>query len=268
MAWYYKEGDQEVGPLSKAELQDLIHAGKVTGRTLARTGEGSQWCPLADFAKKNPPATEGVVGSPLPREDATPPPSPPAQPITVSYEQVGTAVCSLCNRSFPDDQVLRFEGKVICAACKPMFVQRLKEGVSIGMNYAGFWIRLGAKIIDGLITGVVNIVVAIPLGIMASGEGGAAMALAVFQQLVGLLIPVLYNTWFVGRFAATPGKMTCGLRVVTAEGGKVSYARGLGRSFAELLSGIILAIGYIMAGFDAEKRALHDRICGTRVVYK
>ncbi|HET6371045.1 MAG TPA: RDD family protein, partial [Nitrospiria bacterium] len=41
-----------------------------------------------------------------------------------------------------------------------------------------------------------------------------------------------------------------------------------GRYFAEILSGIILCIGYIMAAFDDEKRALHDRICGTRVIKK
>ena len=35
-----------------------------------------------------------------------------------------------------------------------------------------------------------------------------------------------------------------------------------------IVSGIILLIGYIMVGFDNEKRALHDRVCGTRVIYK
>jgi uncharacterized RDD family membrane protein YckC len=35
-----------------------------------------------------------------------------------------------------------------------------------------------------------------------------------------------------------------------------------------IVSGIILLIGYIMAGFDEEKRALHDRVCDTRVIYK
>ena len=72
----------------------------------------------------------------------------------------------------------------------------------------------------------------------------------------------------MGRFGATPGKMACGLKVVMADGGKVTYLRALGRAFSEILSGIILYIGYIMAGFDDEKRALHDRICDTRVIKK
>ena len=50
--------------------------------------------------------------------------------------------------------------------------------------------------------------------------------------------------------------------------GKLSYARSLGRHFAKHLSSFALFIGYIMAGLDEEKRALHDRICDTRVIKK
>jgi len=46
----------------------------------------------------------------------------------------------------------------------------------------------------------------------------------------------------------------------------VSYGRAAGRYFAKMLSGIIMGIGYIMAGFDSQKRALHDMICDTRVI--
>ena len=62
--------------------------------------------------------------------------------------------------------------------------------------------------------------------------------------------------------------MACGLRVIVSDGSKVSYWRAFGRYWAKILSGLILAIGYIMAGFDSEKRALHDHICNTRVIRK
>jgi uncharacterized RDD family membrane protein YckC len=62
--------------------------------------------------------------------------------------------------------------------------------------------------------------------------------------------------------------MACKLEVVTADGGKVSYGRALGRYFSTWLSSLICAIGYIMAAFDGQKRALHDHICNTRVIYK
>jgi uncharacterized RDD family membrane protein YckC len=54
--------------------------------------------------------------------------------------------------------------------------------------------------------------------------------------------------------------------VVTPSGGKINYGLACGRFFAEIASAMILYIGYIMVGFDEEKRALHDRICNTRVI--
>jgi uncharacterized RDD family membrane protein YckC len=60
--------------------------------------------------------------------------------------------------------------------------------------------------------------------------------------------------------------MACGLKVVRPDGEKISYARACGRFFAEFVSSLTLAIGYIIAAFDGEKRSLHDRICDTRVI--
>ena len=63
--------------------------------------------------------------------------------------------------------------------------------------------------------------------------------------------------------------MACKIKVVTADGGRVSYARAFGRYFAKMLSAFTCMIGYIIAVFDnPQKRALHDHICNTRVVYK
>jgi uncharacterized RDD family membrane protein YckC len=60
--------------------------------------------------------------------------------------------------------------------------------------------------------------------------------------------------------------MAMGLKVVRADGSPVSIGLAFGRYFAKMLSGFILLIGYIMAAFDAQKRALHDMICDTRVI--
>lgn len=78
----------------------------------------------------------------------------------------------------------------------------------------------------------------------------------------------IYTIFFNGRYGATPGKMACKLRVVTADGQPIGYGRATGRFFAEILSGIICNIGYIIAAFDDQKRSLHDHICSTRVIRK
>jgi uncharacterized RDD family membrane protein YckC len=54
--------------------------------------------------------------------------------------------------------------------------------------------------------------------------------------------------------------------VVRPDGGPVHLGRAVGRYFAKWLSSLTLCIGYIIAGFDAEKRAMHDMIVDTRVV--
>ena len=278
MTWYYQEGNQTHGPISKSDLQKLIKAKKVTGGTLVRNDAMNEWRPLREMVNRKPHN--------LSDQKQNPPP-PPIKKADTPGADAGqdhiqppqaTAVCSQCGRSFPQDQVLRYDEQVICAACKPIFVQRLKEGVApVGaLRYGGFWIRFVAKLIDGIIMGVVQWAIFIPMSMMAVTSlpqnpneisSGFFMVMG-FQQLIGILIPAAYTTFFIGRFAATPGKMACRLKVVMPDGGKVSYMRALGRNFAEIISGIILFIGYIMAAFDDQKRTLHDRICSTRVVHK
>ena len=147
-----------------------------------------------------------------------------------------------------------------------------------GRHYAGFWIRFVARVIDGIILGVVNAIVRLPFMVMfgfGSGiglRGGLLVAPAMagvlgISLLIGLAIGIAYDVYFLSAHGATPGKMALGLRVIRADGGPISPTLALARHFAEWVSAFILMIGYIMAAFDLEKRALHDRICETRVIY-
>ncbi len=168
---------------------------------------------------------------------------------------------------------------MVCAGCKPLFLQKLSEGLQVqvkagAFHYAGFWIRFVAKFIDGLILGVVFLVPFF-IFVFQSARVGAAGRPSLVSEVVPLLLQLVlvlanmgYSIFFLGKYGATPGKMACKIHVVTAEGGKISYLRATGRFFAEMLSGMVCYIGYIIAGFDEEKRALHDHICNTRVVYK
>jgi uncharacterized RDD family membrane protein YckC len=73
---------------------------------------------------------------------------------------------------------------------------------------------------------------------------------------------------FLHYRGATLGKMALGLQVVRSDGESLGWGVSIARYFMNFVSALILAIGDIMAGFDSEKRALHDRVCDTRVVYK
>ncbi len=139
------------------------------------------------------------------------------------------------------------------------------------LKYAGFWIRFGAAAIDGIIEYVILLMV----GGLAFGIAGvdfnnlpAMMFAEGALLLVQLLLGFAFEVWFIGKLGATPGKLVCGLTVVGSDGTKLSYQRAMARYGAKLISSIPFFIGYLMVAFDIEKRALHDRICDTRVIRK
>lgn len=176
--------------------------------------------------------------------------------------------CSVCGKGFPEDSVVRMGEYRVCSDCKPVFLQRLREGASLSgaMTYGGFWIRFVAVFVDSIVMIVGTMIVGfvIGLGLGATGMGG--LAAKALTQLFCSVLGIAYITYFIGAYGATLGKMVFGLKVVRSNGGKVTYGRAFGRYWAYLLSSVVFGIGYIMAAFDDEKRALHDRICDTRVV--
>ena len=147
------------------------------------------------------------------------------------------------------------------------WAQQTAAGPAPGVTFGGFWIRFVAVVIDGVILTVVALLVNRILAFSAGpSDIGAAMAFAGLAILVQMAIACAYEGIFVGQYGATPGKMVLHLKVVMADGSRVSMGRAFGRYFAKLLSSLTFLIGYIIAGFDVEKRALHDYICNTRVI--
>ena len=193
----------------------------------------------------------------------------------------GTLYCAECGRPTAPDELARFGDLLICPYCKDNYAHKLREGVvsRAAFQYGGFWIRFLAVIIDSIILMVAGSIlqfaflgkflqrltpptpgtppqefVAAMLGVM-----GASMA-------INFLVDGAYQTLFIGLIGATPGKLALGLKVVRPDGSPVGLGRAAGRFLGKLLSYMILAIGYIIAAFDSEKRALHDMICDTRVI--
>jgi uncharacterized RDD family membrane protein YckC len=101
---------------------------------------------------------------------------------------------------------------------------------------------------------------------MRSGNTGAFILMQAIIQLVGIATGIAYDVYFVRKYDATPGKLAFGLKVLRADGSKLSVGRIIGRYFGAILSGLVLCIGYLRAAFDDEKRTLHDRLVDTRVI--
>ena len=186
--------------------------------------------------------------------------------------------CSECGRPYSGEDLVRFGDAAVCAECKPNYVQRLREGVSTSTSsvYGGFWRRFLAVVIDVILLWIVLLplrwVITVADGSAAVGNYAVNPFSAMWTAfwgwgtLVAYTVEIIYYVYFISQKGATLGKMVVGVKVVTATGEPVSVGRALGRYFAKYLSGFILCIGYIMAAFDEQKRALHDHICNTRVI--
>jgi len=251
MPYYMVKDGQRVGPMSDEEFQNKVLSGEIGPGTLI-------WQPgMADWIRYDQHA--GV------------PQEPPSQsPVTMISGPAG--VCAECGNTFSQEDLVSIAGANLCAGCKPLYLQRMREGARLPntYNYAGFWIRFVAKFIDNIIIFILNMGVGMVIGSFAaavvSQPDRAAVPLFLFSTTVGMVINIGFSVFFLGKFGATPGKMALGLRVIRSDGSRITYGRAFGRFFGEMLSGIIFSIGYIMAAFDEEKRALHDHICDTRVV--
>ena len=252
MAWYYQLNGSSQGPVEAGQLDDLLRQNMIGDDTLVWTDGMEQWQPYRDSRG----ATAGTgAGS--------------------------TARCVECGKQLPVAEMLHYEGSWVCPACKPLFFQRIQEGVTRPgtLVFASVGRRFVAVFVDGIITLIASAILLLPYYInlfsqirqMHQNPGvyhppAMSLGFQIYSNLVSIGVPALYEIFLISAYGATLGKMLMKVKVVTAEGGRVSYARATGRHFAKLLSALILMIGYLMAFWDEEKRALHDRMCRTRVV--
>ncbi len=279
MNWFYALNGQQAGPVDDAELDRLVEAGTIEPSTLVWYSGLAQWQPYAEARRVAAPAP-AVAGE-------------------------GQAQCSQCGQVLPADEVVRVDNLNVCVMCKPLLLQRLREGVSVqsvlanAPVYAGFWIRLGAAILDGVILIPAYIVMYIAIWFLtdlhkldfthfqpdevARSTHGVVPISLVTQALLGC-----YSAFCINRFGGTPGKRICKLRVVHGNArDRVTFARGLGRFAAktiprsipslvlaghvqpQVIYGIIFVIQIVdtmFIVFDARKRAVHDMVCDTRVL--
>jgi uncharacterized RDD family membrane protein YckC len=225
--WYYAIGGERFGPFDQEAFDQLVSQGKITGVTLVWRDGLDDWVQYQFLAG---PSTASPGDIP---------------PVMVQ--------CTQCHRQASQDDMVQYQDHWVCAECKDTFYQRVREGGfspqspahARGLRFAGFWIRVGASILDGLILLVVNSVFSFMLQavITSTSDHTTILWMQLLVSLIQLAIGVTYVTWFLGRFGATPGKMACGLKVIVSNGRPITYLRAFGRYWAVALS---LMITYIL----------------------
>lgn len=143
------------------------------------------------------------------------------------------------------------------------------------MDYAGFWWRALAHLIDLVILSICNCLLGMGLGIGLSvgmiavgmDKGAILMACRVAGFFLGLIVYwIYYATMESSSWQATLGKRICKLTVTDLEGERLTFARASGRYWATWLSRLTCLVGYVMAAFTEKRQALHDIIAKTLVL--
>jgi len=145
-------------------------------------------------------------------------------------------------------------------------------GIAGSYRFAGFWRRLVASLVDGLVVWGLGSVLLFPfrtsiqLGSSSlEGEPALSMTTIAVYALLGLIGVVYYLGFWTWR-GQTPGKMVLGMKIVKTDGTPLTFGRALVRYIGYLTSGIVLCLGYLWVGLDSRKQGWHDKIAGTYVV--
>lgn len=134
------------------------------------------------------------------------------------------------------------------------------------LEYAGFWIRVVASIIDSVLILLVTIPLLLWIYGMAYLESTALIAGA-WDFLISWVMPAVAVIIFWIYRSATPGKMIVRAKIIDAKtGGKPSTGQLIGRYFGYYVSMIPLFLGFIWVAFDKRKQGWHDKLAGTVVV--
>jgi uncharacterized RDD family membrane protein YckC len=273
--WYIQHQGKTHGPFTSAKLKELVDTAKVSPATLIRKGESGQWIEAGKIqglmqpgatpsaAAARPAGTvakpagavakpAGAVAKPA-GAPAKPAPAKPAAPINPYAIQAN-----------PHDEA--FWGDL-----EKSQAPKMVSGSKAPTNYAGFWLRGVALLIDGVVLmvlgGSFGFVAGFGMGLAGYGDDEKLLQAVGFG--LGLIIQWAYYVFMESsNKMATVGKSLLGLVVTDMDGRKIGFGRANGRFFGKYLSAFTFGIGLIMAGFTQKKQTLHDMITSTLVSIK
>jgi uncharacterized RDD family membrane protein YckC len=225
--WYYAITEgNQQGPVATEELREMIRAGRLAAKDLVWREGMSNWAEAGTVPELFPPEMREVPTA-VPLSYQSPPPQ------INYYNPVGGVVV-----------------------------------------YGGFWLRFAAYLIDMVILWVPKL--AISTGLGALGHYKVPMSrqgIPMFPDMgsMGGLLNVAMDWLYFAlmessSWQATLGKRACGLIVTDLSGARITFGRATGRYFGKLISGMILYIGFMMAGWTQRKQALHDMMASTLVI--
>ncbi|HEU4853184.1 MAG TPA: RDD family protein [Telluria sp.] len=134
------------------------------------------------------------------------------------------------------------------------------------IEYAGFWSRTGASLIDT----VLILIVTIPLLVAVYGSSyweSESVILGPADFVISYVLPAVMVVVLWILLSKTPGKMAIGATIVDARtGGKPTTGQFVIRYLGYYVALLPLGLGILWVGFDPRKQGWHDKMAGTVVV--
>ncbi len=176
--------------------------------------------------------------------------------------------CKHCGKEIPEeDKFCGYCGLVLKKEEETDKEVQFEKETPIGkaeesLDYAGFWIRLGAFVFDYGLMLFFAIILSFVFGYIGLFWPAES------NTIIGHVILIIYHSFFLAAFSATPGKMLYGLKVVDAKTQKnITFLKALGRSLSYIVSSLVFGLGFWTVAFDKPMhRAWHDRIAKTLVI--
>jgi uncharacterized RDD family membrane protein YckC len=136
-------------------------------------------------------------------------------------------------------------------------------------EYAGFWIRVGAALIDSLLI----LAVTAPFLVMIYGPeyytDSDEIIAGIWDVLISWVFPAVVVLVFWKVRQATPGKMAIKAVIVDAKTGRApTTGQLIGRYLAYFVAMLPLMLGILWVAWDPRKQGWHDKLAGTVVVKK
>lgn len=229
--WYFLDGARRrQGPVDAQQVRGALHNGEIGADALIWREGMAEWKPLREVAE----FADMAAAFPSARQ-------PDAYRATSGP---GT-----------------FQGQVHTTAL----------GTAHDVVYAGFWRRWAALFLDQIMIFVPLLGLTLLFGYLGGAfrnleRDGMPKIDGLYYFLYFLISPMYYALQESGTHQATLGKRALGIKVTDENGKRISFPHALGRWLAAGLSYITLYIGFLMAAFTSEKKALHDVVAKTLVV--
>lgn len=233
--WYYTDDVlAQQGPVDESTLLDLNESGGIHAKSLVWKEGMEEWAPF------------GTQAAPMFGETEE------GQPVEIG-------VCAHSGRIYPVEELIPYGEALIGPEHKDAFVQELMESSQVEVEdatgtqteYVGFWWRTLSSTLDYMVKMIPSWLCLLPYYIASfvgatseSGESIVAIGIAAVAGMLGMLaFSIWYETWMVGKYQGTLGKLVIGAKVVNADGSRLSHKKAFVRWLVKKPLNYIISIG-------------------------